>query len=89
MHKELNDAVQSLGGCGTPEFRRMTKAPDPKQAPGADEYITISVAEYHCLTKVATMMELIMKAQSYERDAVLRVVEAALGEMMGVGGAAE
>ena len=89
MHKELSDAMQSLGGCKTPEFRRMTKAPEPKQAPGADEYITISVAEYHCLTKVATMMELIMKAQSYERDAVLRVVVAALDEMTGGGGAEE
>lgn len=89
MHKELNDALQPLGGCETPEYRRMTKAPDPKPAKGADEYITISVAEYHCLTKAATMLELIMKARPYERDAVLRVVEAAVGEMMGVGGAAE
>lgn len=71
-----------------PETKRNPRLPEPKRA-GASEYITISVAEYHCLTKAATMLELLMKARPYERDTITRVIEAALGEMMGVDGEAE
>ena len=89
MHKELNEPTSTTGSFETPEYRRMTQAPAPKQDQGASEYITISVAEYHCLTKVATMLELLMKARPYERDTLLRVMEATLDEMMGGDGAAE
>lgn len=45
----------------------------PVKAPakGADEYITISVAEYHFLTKSATLLETIMNCQSYHRDGLV------------------
>lgn len=52
-------------GCKTPEYRRMTEAPEPKPAERASEYITISVAEYHFLTKAATLLEGIMHLPVY------------------------
>lgn len=89
MHKELSDAMATLWGCRTPEFERKTQAPEPKRITGADEYITISVAEYHCLTKAATMLEMLMQARTYERDALVRVIEAVLYDMPGGDGVAE
>lgn len=52
--------------------------PAPKPAEGASEYITISVAEYHCLTKAATLLEILLNdntTYSSTLDAARRTVE--------------
>lgn len=38
---------------------------------GADKHITISVAEYHYLTKAATLLEVVMYCESYHRDVLV------------------
>lgn len=38
-------------------------------APGASKYITISVAEYVCLVKAATMLEALHKIPTYYTEA--------------------
>lgn len=45
------------------------------------EYITITVAEYHCLTKAAAMLEVIMNDQTYDHTAVVNAVKATIEEM--------
>lgn len=40
----------------------------------ATEYITISVAEYHCLTKAAALLEVVANDPTYNHDAVAAVV---------------
>lgn len=65
-------------GCETPEYRRMTPPPAPKPAAAADEYITISVAEYHYLTKAATMLEIMVNDNtmySSTLDSVRRTIQ--------------
>lgn len=51
----------------------------PLDIPGPSEYIAISVAEYHFLTKAATMLETILNAEQYNPkptvDAVRKTVE--------------
>lgn len=69
-------------GCETPEYRRMTPPPPvPKSAERASEYITISVAEYHFLTKCATWLETIINCQSYHYTGLVDAVRKALKEM--------
>ena len=65
----------------TPEYRRMTKAPEPIPAERASEYITISVAEYHFLTKAATLLEAILSAEVYNPKPVVDAVRKAVEEM--------
>lgn len=40
------------------------------------EYITISVAEYHCLTKAAALLEVVVNDPTYNHEAVAAVVAA-------------
>ena len=65
-------------GLETPEHNRMAE-PTPKLtcAPlvpvgptSATEYITISVAEYHFLTRAATILEVMLSDSSYDHRAV-------------------
>lgn len=44
------------------------------------EYITISVAEYHFLTKAATMLEVMMNADPYNRE-VLMALQKTINDM--------
>ena len=63
----------------------------PTQKP-ISEPITISVAEYHCLTKAATMLELILNAEyDAQRSAVVSAAKATVNDMqrMAEEGAAE
>lgn len=63
----------------------------PTQKP-ISETITISVAEYHCLTKAATMLELILNAEyDAQRSAVVSAAKATVNDMqrMAEEGAAE
>ena len=43
--------------------------------------ITISVAEYHCLTKAATLLETILAAKSYAVEHVVNTVRDTMQEM--------
>lgn len=45
-------------------------------APGASKYITISVAEYVCLVKAATLLEIQHKIPVYETGAHAAIREA-------------
>ena len=45
------------------------------------EYITISVAEYHCLTKAAAMLEVICSDQAYDHTTVVNAVKEAIEAM--------
>lgn len=45
------------------------------------EYITITVAEYHCLTKAAAMLEVICNASTYDCTAVVNAVRDAVEAM--------
>lgn len=53
----------------------MSKDPNTQPAAKAvaDEYITITVAEYVFLVKAATMLEVVANDQTYNRDAVAAV----------------
>lgn len=55
------------------------------------EYITITVAEYHCLTKAAAMLEIIANTQSYDHTAVVNSIKATIEAMQRTaeGGATE
>ena len=64
----------NVEGFYTPE-RRIPAATK------ASEYITISVAEYHFLTKVATILETIMNCQSYHRDGLVEAARKILQDM--------
>jgi hypothetical protein len=76
-----NYAPPASVGCETPEYRRMTPPPAPKPAQGATEYITISVAEYHFLTKTATLLEAILNAEDYSQPHVVKAVKNTVEEM--------
>lgn len=45
------------------------------------ETITISVAEYHCLTKAAAMLEIILADKAYNHENVVEAVRNAVQEM--------
>lgn len=51
------------------------------------EYITITVAEYHCLTKAATLLEVILADNTYSHENVVAAVRNAVQEMTGAGAA--
>jgi hypothetical protein len=44
-------------------------------------YITITVAEYHCLTKAAAMLEVIVSDQTYDHTAVVNAVKDSIEAM--------
>ena len=58
------------------EERRM-----PTQKPISDT-ITIPVAEYHFLTKAATMLETILADKSYDHRVVVDAVRTVVAEMI-------
>ena len=60
----------------------------PTQKP-VSETITISVAEYHFLTKAATLLEAVIQAESYQRDGVVNAAERVLWGITGAAGGAE
>lgn len=79
--KIFEDQISKAPGCETPEYRRMTKAPEPRPTERASEYITISVSEYHFLTKAATILETVMHCQSYHRDGLVQAARKILQDM--------
>lgn len=55
---------------------RRIPAPKP-----ISETITISVAEYHFLTKAATLLEAILNAEDYSQPHVVKAVKNTVEEM--------
>lgn len=53
----------------------------------ASEYITISVAEYHFLTKAATLLEVILNDKTYQHENVVAAVKNTVQEMQRTAGA--
>lgn len=53
----------------------------------ASKYITISVAEYHFLTKAATHLEVILADKTYSHENVVEAVRNAVQEMQRTAGA--
>lgn len=53
----------------------------PNQKPVSDT-VTISVAEYHCLTKAATLLEIILADKSYDHKVVVSAVRTVAQEMV-------
>lgn len=45
------------------------------------QYITITVAEYVCLTKAATMLEVIVNDKSFSHHATVEAVKATVRDM--------
>lgn len=64
----------NMEGFYTPE-RRIPAATK------ASEYITISVAEYHFLTKAATLLEAVMECEGYHRDGTVLAARKILQDM--------
>lgn len=60
----------------TPENERRIPAKKP-----VSETITISVAEYHFLTKAATLLEAVMECEGYHRDGTVRAARKILQDM--------
>lgn len=57
----------NIDGFLPPKFQPQTEKP-------ITETITISVAEYHCLTKAAALLEIILAAKTYSVEAVVNAV---------------
>lgn len=66
----------------TPEYRRMTPPPVPVPAERASEYLTISVAEYHFLTKAATLLEVVLNADWLNREHVVEAARKTVDDML-------
>jgi hypothetical protein len=49
--------------------------------PKPDALITITVAEYHCLTKAATLLEVIVNDGTYDHAAVVKAVKTTIAAM--------
>lgn len=49
--------------------------------PKPDKLITITVAEYHCLTKAAAMLEVIINDQTYDHTNTVNAVKATVEAM--------
>lgn len=48
---------------------------------GPDQIITITVAEYHCLTKAAALLEAVLNAKTYHLEAVVDSVRTTINSM--------
>lgn len=53
-------------------------------ADSADKYITITVAEYICLLKAATLLEVIVNDNSYANHAMVAAVKATVQDMVSI-----
>ena len=58
----------------------MSKKQYPRTTKAADQYITITVAEYHCLTKAATLLEVVLNDSSSYHSAI-DAVKAVVADM--------
>lgn len=81
---ELSRAVEQKGNVSqeTANSQENSMETGPQLEPErATEYISISVAEYHCLTKAATMLEVILAADEYAAEKVVRSCRSVIEDM--------
>lgn len=81
---ELSRAVEQKGNVSqeTANFQEETPETGVQLEPErATKYISISVAEYHCLTKAATMLEVILAADEYDAEKVVRSCRSVIEDM--------
>lgn len=91
---ELSRAVEQKNDVSQETANSQEETPETGvqlEPERATEYISISVAEYHCLTKAATMLEVILANESYSTDTVVAAVRNVVNDMkrMAEGGASE
>lgn len=81
---ELSRSVEQKGNVSQETANSQEETPEtgPQLEPErATEYISISVAEYHCLTKAATMLEVILAADEYAAEKVVRSCRSVIEDM--------
>lgn len=81
---ELSSAVEQKGNVSQETANSQEKTPETGvqlEPERATEYISISVAEYHCLTKAATMLEVILAADEYDAEKVVRSCRSVIEDM--------
>lgn len=64
------------------ETENFPEPPAPVEPEQATRYITIPVAEYHFLTKAATLLEIVLADKSYSPNTVLAAVRTVVQEMV-------
>ena len=81
---ELSSAVEQKGNVSQETANSQEETPETGvqlEPERATEYISISVAEYHCLTKAATMLEVILAADEYDAEKVVRSCRSVIEDM--------
>lgn len=81
---ELSRAVEQKGNVSQETANSQEETPETVvqlEPERATEYISISVAEYHCLTKAATMLEVILAADEYATEKVVRSCRSVMEDM--------
>lgn len=81
---ELSRAVEQKGNVSQETANSQEETPETgvKLEPErTTEYISISMAEYHCLTKAATMLEVILAADEYDAEKVVRSCRPVIEDM--------
>jgi hypothetical protein len=81
--KRLRDALEAAEQ--NESVSRETVATNealPAEPGQASKYITIPVAEYHFLTKAATLLEIILADKSYSPNTVVAAVRTVVQEMV-------
>lgn len=81
---ELSRAVEQKGNVSQETANSQEETPETGvqlEPERATEYISISVAEYHCLTKAATMLEVILAADEYAAEKVVRSCRSVIEDM--------
>lgn len=81
---ELSRAVEQKGNVSQETANSQEETPETGvqlEPERATEYISISVAEYHCLTKAATMLEVILAADEYDAEKVVRSCRSVIEDM--------
>ena len=82
--KELVDAVEQKNDVSQETANSQEETPETGvqlEPERATKYISISVAEYHCLTKAATMLEVILADKTFTHENVVAAVHNAVGNM--------
>lgn len=72
---EFSRAVEQKGNVSQETANPQEETPETwvqLEPERATEYISVSVAEYHCLTRAATMLEVILAADEYADEKVVR-----------------
>ena len=85
----LRDAIAAAerSGDNVQETELLRDPPAPVKPEMASKYITIAVAEYHCLTKAATMLEVILADDTYNHAEIVAAVKKTVQEMQRAAGA--